>query len=263
MPKIYVKEWPPGSPEQQEKAKNVRLAARLMINAALSSPSPGGIPQTEAHLAYGREEMNELARKMEELAQTNPRNKNWTKMFKYEAVAIREQTDAVVFLGNYTAASRPFDAPLNCGRCGGVLGECWVYSRRVINSSQIDMTEVTSSTLVDGPLCLMRISALGSAVGSALWIANKLLVDCRPFMSVGIAGQKLGYCPRSAIVVGLPVSAYSKNPYVDFIPDYHVLSEHQAVDAVRTWYGLARQLLFHDYRRENPVDEPGEADKEK
>ena len=62
MPKIYMNEWPPGSPEQEEKANNVRLAARLMINAALSSPSPGGTPQIEAHLAYGREEMNELAR---------------------------------------------------------------------------------------------------------------------------------------------------------------------------------------------------------
>lgn len=262
MPKIYMNEWPPGSPEQEEKAKNVRLVARLMINAALSSPSPGGTPQIEAHLAYGREEMKELARKMEELAKANPRNKLWGRMFKYEAVAIREQTDAVVFLGNYAAAAQPFDQVLSCGRCGGVLGECWVYSRRVINSNQIDMTESAPSTLIDGPLCLMRISALGFAVGAALWIAAKLLVDCRPFMSVGIAGQKLGYCPNSVIVVGLPASAYSKNPYVDFIPDYHVLSEHQAVAAVRKWYGLGRQLLFHDYRSWNHLDESGEGERE-
>jgi uncharacterized ferredoxin-like protein len=261
MPKIYVNEWPPGSPEQEAKADNVRLAAKLMINAALSAPNPAGASQIEAHLTYGREEMNELAKKMEELANANPQNKLWAKMFKYEAVAIREQTDAVVFLGNYQAASQPFDA-IGCGRCGGVLDECWVYSRRIIRSGQIDLTENTSTTLVDGPLCLMRISALGFAVGAALWIASRLLVDSRPFMSVGIAGQKLGYCPNSPIVVGLPVSAYSKNPYVDFIPDYHIFSEHRAVAAVRKWYGLSRQLLFHDYRSWDPLAESQEAEEE-
>lgn len=72
-----------------------------MINAALDTPSPGGIPQIKAHLAYGRDEVNELSRKMEELAKANPRNKLWARIPKYEAVAIREQTEAGTFLGKY------------------------------------------------------------------------------------------------------------------------------------------------------------------
>lgn len=256
MAEIYINEWPPFSPEAEAKAENVRIAARLMINAALTAPSTGGTPQIEAHLVYGRKEMEQLAKKMEELARVNPKNRFWKNMFKYEAVAIREHTDAVVFLGNYAAADDPWD--VGCGACYGVTRDCWVYSQRVVRSGFIDMTESTPTTLIDGPLCQLRVGNLGYSVAAALWVATRLLVDSRPMMSVGVAGQKLGYCPNSKIVVGLPVAAYSKNPYVDFMPDYHLLSEWHAIRAMRRFYSVSRQVMWYDYRHWDPLSEEEE-----
>jgi len=238
MPDFYINEWPPFSPEDEARKDNVRLAARLMVNAALTAPCIGGNAAVEAHLVYGRKEMDELAKKMLELARENPRNKFWKNIFKYEATMIREQTDAVVFLGSWNAADDPFD--IGCGRCGGIPRLCWLYEKRAIRAGKIDMTESQPTTLVDGPLCMIRTTALGFAMGAAMWMSYRLLVDSRPFMSVGIAGQKLGYCPNSQIVVGIPVAAYSKNAYVDIRPDYHVLSQWKAVQAMRKYYPLFR-----------------------
>ena len=84
-------------------------------------------------------------------------------------------------------------------------------------------------------------------VGSALWMARTLFVDCRPFLTVGIAGQKLGYCRDSEIVIGLPVATTSKNPYVDIHHDYHVINMEKMIDTVRKTYIIPRQA-GPDYR---------------
>src|SRR3990172_4849659 len=253
MREYYINEWPPFSPEDEVRKENARIAERLILNAALTAPAGGGVPQMEAHLVYGREEMEKLARKMEEFSSANPKNHLWENVFKYEAVMIREQTYAVVFLGNYRAASDPFDS--GCGGCGGIQGLCWVYTRRKVRLGRIDMAGSSPTTQVDGPLCLSRMNAFGYAVGSALWMANRLLVDSRPMMSVGLAGQKLGYCPNSPLVVGLPVSAYSKSPYNDVSPDYHVISQWKAVDGLRKYHPLVREIRRYDYRSWDPYHE--------
>lgn len=250
MPEYYVNEWPPFSPEDEVRKDNARIAARLILNAAMTAPGAGAFPGTEAHLVYGREEMARLARKMEELSDANPKNDLWENAFKYEAVMIREQTDAVVFLGSYRAASDPWDN--GCGRCSGIQGSCWVYSRRKVRLGKVDMAGSKPTTQVDGPLCVGWVNTLGHAVGSALWMANRLLVDARPMMSVGLAGLKLGYCPNSHLVVGIPVSARSKNPYSDVAPGYHLISEWKAVDALRKSYPIVRQIRWYDYRSWNP-----------
>ncbi len=250
MPEVYMHEWPPFSPEYEARAENVVLVARLMMNAIFTSPVPGGMGTLETHLVYGRREMEQIARKMEELAFANPRNKVWKNVFKNEAAMIREETDAVVFVGSYRAAKDPMDVP--CGLCGGVP-RCWVYDKRTIRSGRIDLLESRRNTLINGPLCVHRTQSLGIAVASAVYLAYKLLVDCRPMMSVGMAGQKLGYCPNSPIVVGLPLSARSKNPYVDVRPDYHVVTKWQAVDSALRYYHLFRMIGFGDYRQNDPM----------
>ncbi|MBI2305447.1 MAG: hypothetical protein HYU86_11975 [Chloroflexi bacterium] len=246
MPEHYISEWPPFSPQDEARREGAIVAARLMVNAALTAPSAGGVPQNEAHLVYGQKELEALARKMEELAYHNPKNKILFNMFKYEAASIREQTDAVVFVGGYRVASDPRDS--GCGGCGGFNGFCWLYTQREVRSSRIDMTGSTTTELVDGPLCRARVNPLGYAVGAALWMAHRLLVDARPLMTLGIAGMKLGYCPSSHMVVGIPVAVYHKNPYIDLMPDYNVLSPWNAVQAVRKFYPVFRGVKWYDHR---------------
>ena len=121
------------------------------------------------------------------------------------------ESDSILFIGNFRAKETPFDN--GCGLCGGQMDCGYVYSRRRVAAGQIDITDRSlNSSPIDGPLCGIRVQDLGFAVGSALWMAKTLLVDCRPFLTMGVAAQKMGYCVKSEIVVGLPVSTTSKNP---------------------------------------------------
>jgi hypothetical protein len=93
----------------------------------------------------------------------------------------------------------------------------------------------------------MHVHNLGYAVGSALWTARTLLVDARPFMTVGMAAGKLGYCRHSAIVVGIGVAATSKNPYVDVPYNYHAINMRKIVESVHQAFIIPRQFAI-DYR---------------
>lgn len=71
------------------------------------------------------------------------------------------------------------------------------------------------------------------------------------------------YCPNSQIVVGIPVATYSKNSYVDIRPDYHVLSQWKAVQAVRKYYPLFRLGGGQgDYRNSLPFGTDGTEEEE-
>jgi uncharacterized ferredoxin-like protein len=253
MANIYVNEWPPHSPADQARRENSLVAAKLMMNAALTAPFAGGVPQIEGNIVYGSDELEQLARKMEELSHTL-NNEKINHLYKYEAVMARE-SDVVLFIGNYRAAQTPLDA--GCGLCGGKPDCGFVYEKREVIAGQIDLTDRSNKTAVNGPLCSARVNDLGYAVGSALWMATRLFVDTRPMMTMGVAGQRLGYCPNSAMVVGLPVATLSKNPYVDIGPNYHVINMQRMMDSVRKTYIISRQF-GPDYRKVAPKKVKGE-----
>jgi hypothetical protein len=74
-------------------------------------------------------------------------------------------------------------------------------------------------------------------------------------MSVGLAGQKLGYCPKSAIVVGIPMATLSKNPYQDINIDYHLVNMEKMLDNTRKNFVCNRQTasgINFDYRTQSP-----------
>jgi hypothetical protein len=132
--------------------------------------------------------------------------------------------------------------------CGGAPGCSFVYSRRRTAAGQIDHSDKSlCKTSIDGPLCQMYVHNLGYGVGSALWAARTLLVDARPFMTVGVAASKLGYCKNSAFVVGVGVTATSKNPYVDVPYNYHLMNMRRIVESVHQAFIIPRQFGL-DYR---------------
>lgn len=251
MPDIYIEEWPPYAPNDQARQEGVVAAARMMANAAITAPSQGGVRMVECHITHGSTELDKVARKMEEIARLRPKNNRWKRMFKYEAAMVRD-SDAILFLGGLSAF-RPFD--LGCAQCGGSGGCQFVYKRHKGRYGHIDPTEPEHPNwLVDGPMCTMNACGLGWAVGSALVLANRLFVDARPMMSVGVAGQKLGYCPKSPIVVGVPVAAKAKSPYVDVLPDYHMHNLSRVVETLRDKYVVARMVKWLDYRHWDPLN---------
>lgn len=239
----YIYEYPPYSPQDLRRREGTLLAARLMINAALTAPFAGGVSHVEAELVYGQAEQEQLARKIEELAYTN---KAWEEMFKYEAVMVRE-SDAVIFLGSRMAADNPLDA--GCGMCGGKPDCSYFYEGKKSKYGLVDNTDRRSATLIKGPLCTARVHDIGYATGSALWMATRLMVDARPFASVGMAGQQLNYCKNSGMVVGIPVATLAKNPYVDINPDYHLINMTKVLENTRKQYITPRTITTFDYRK--------------
>lgn len=244
MPRIYLSEWPPQSPPDLAKKENVLLVAKLMANAALTAPVGGGIQGFEAEIAYGAEELEAIAREMERLAhQEVPRRLK--KVFLYEAAMVRE-TDVVLFIASFRAHSTPFD--VGCGLCGGKMDCSFFYERVSHVNGLVDVTDRSRKTAIKGPLCMARIEDLGFAVGSALWIAADLFVDCKPLYSVGLAGRNLNYCPKSEVVIGIPMAVLAKNPYVDISSDYHLTNMQSQIDGVRRTAAVTRQMGSIDYQ---------------
>lgn len=243
MPRIRVDEWPPYSDRDKNKKEASLTAARLMMNGAMTAPFTGGVAQIEGEIVYGEDELDEVARKMEELAYTNDKGR-WKEIFLYESVMVRE-SDVLLFIGNYRARRTPMD--VGCGLCGGRPDCSFLYERRRTYDGQIDLTVPPGDKAVDGPLCSVRVNDLGYAVGSALWLAATLLIDAKPMMSAGVAGSKLGYCGKSGIVVAIAAAALSKNPYVDICPEYHLVNMERMIDAVRKVQVIPRQV-GEDYR---------------
>lgn len=239
----HVSDWTFWSPQDIRRKKGVLEAARMMLNSAMTAPFAGGVPQIEAHLVYGQEELETVARKVEELAYTNAA---WKEAFLYEAVMVRD-SDVILFLGNTRSHETPLDA--GCGMCGGGLDCSYFYDKVQHRNGLVDITDRRSETVIKGPLCSARVDDLGYAVGSALWTAHTLMVDARPFASMGMAAQKLGYCPNSGIVVGVPVAAKPKNPYVDVNVDYHLINMDKALDSMRKLYQTTRIIRGFDYRK--------------
>lgn len=245
----YVSEWTPWSPQDVRRKKGALEAARLMLNSALTAPVAGGVPQIEGHLVYGQEELEAVARKVEEIAH---KNESWKMPFLYEAVMVRD-SDVVLFLGNTRCHETPLDA--GCGMCGGGLDCSYFYDKKTHRYGLVDVTDRSSPRIINGPLWTARVDDLGYAVGSALWTAHTLMVDARPFASVGIAGQQMGYCPKSGMVVGVMMAAKSKNPYVDVNVDYHLINMDKVLDNTRKIYQTSRIIRGFDYRKWIPKPE--------
>ncbi len=244
MPRIHSKEFPWYSRADMNRRTHAVQAAKLMMNAAHTAPCTGGVDHMEAELVWGENEQNEIAEKMEELSYL-PENKRLEEAYRVEAVMTRE-ADCILIFGDIRGRNTPFDA--NCGYCSGPAGCGFVYSRRRTAAGQIDHSDKSlSKTLIDGPLCQVHVQNLGYSVGSALWMARTLMVDARPFVTVGMAAKKLGYCRASEFVVGLLVAATSKNPFVDVHYNYSVINMSRMIDSVRKNYVITRQFA-PDYR---------------
>ncbi len=244
MPSVHSKEFPWQADADRNRRDHVVEAAKLMMNASHTAPTSGGIDNLETELIWGGKELGALADKMDELSYL-PQHKGTGEMFRTEAQMVRE-SDCVLALGSFRARNMPVGA--DCGLCGGAAGCAFLYSRRRTAAGQIDPSDKSlATTLIDGPLCQMHVHNLGYAVGSALWTARTLLVDARPFMTVGVAAGKLGYCRHSAFVVGIGAAATSKNPYVDVPYNYHAVNMRKIVESAQQAFIIPRQFAV-DYR---------------
>lgn len=256
MTRIHIDEWPPYTPSDQAKKDNVLLVAKLMVNGALTAPFTGGVAGHEAEIAYGKEELEAIAREMERLAHKEVPER-LKKPFLYEAAMVRE-SDAIVFLGNKRALETPMDA--GCGLCGGEPDCSFFYERTSHFNGLVDITDRSCDTNIKGPVCVLRAHDLGFAIGSALWLAANHFVDAKPCYSTGLAGQKLGICNESAVVVAILLGVAAKNPYADIPPNYHLTNMTKQMDGLRKIAVVTRQMANHPYHTFDPAKKKSQED---
>lgn len=170
--------------ERDCRHEQVLRAGRQMMTAARTAPKGKGIDVVETAMVTD-EDIRVLSKKMVELSE-----EKGMKFFLRDAENIL-QAECVVIIGTREQAQG-----LNCGHCG--------YA--------------TCEERAEGVPCALNTVDVGIAVGSACATAADMRVDTRVMFSAGLAAQRLGWLPDCRMVLAIPVSASSKNPFFDRKP---------------------------------------------
>lgn len=174
----------------------VVTVAELMALAARTAPKGKGIDTIEVRVLVKRD-LKALAERLEKLGT----EKN-IGFFIRDAKNIAE-ADACVIIGSKGDTV----AGINCGGCGYPTCAGLETARK---KKQLSFTPYT------GPNCVIRMTDLGIAVGSAVKTAQIHNVDNRIMYSGGAAARDLGLVPKSCTVVyAIPLSASGKNIFFD------------------------------------------------
>ena len=171
--------------ERDLRHAQVLSVARQMMTAARTAPKGKGIDVIEIALVTD-DDLSRLADEMRRIAE-----ETGMKFFLRDADNVL-QAECVLLIGTREQAQG-----LNCGHCG--------------------FPTCTGRTA--GVPCALNTVDVGIAVGSACATAADFRVDTRVMFSAGLAAQRLGMLPEgSKMVLAIPVSASSKNPFFDRKP---------------------------------------------
>ncbi|MBQ2452435.1 MAG: ferredoxin [Bacteroidales bacterium] len=167
--------------EREARTEHVIECAKQMMTAARTAPKAKGVDIIEIKMLTG-EDIATLSTALHKIGEDMGRGglmRDADNMLSAEAVLL--------------IGSREEAMCLNCGYCG--FPTCG------------DRTE--------GVPCAMNTIDVGIAVGSACATAADLRLDTRVMYSVGYAALKQGLMPGCNYIIGIPVSASSKNPFFD------------------------------------------------
>ncbi|MFR2070614.1 MAG: ferredoxin domain-containing protein [Bacteroides nordii] len=170
--------------ERDIRHEHILNVARQMMTAARTAPKGKGIDIIEVALVTG-EDIKILSDKMIAMVE-----EHGMKFFLRDADNILS-AECIVLIGTYEQAQG-----LNCGHCG--------YA--------------TCAARAEGVPCALNSIDVGIAIGSACATAADMRVDTRVMFSAGLAAQQLNWLKDCKMVMAIPVSASSKNPFFDRKP---------------------------------------------
>ena len=197
--------------ERTQRHEQVVASARQMLTAARTAPKARGVDIIEAILVEG-DDLKLLAERMVEIG--NNRNRP---SFIRDAGNVL-QAECIVAIG-----TRYQSLGLNCGHCG--FATCAERENSQLSTLNSQLFEVP---------CSLNSIDVGIAVGSACATAADLRLDTRVMYSIGVAVEQLGWMGSTSysppvlggvpereggsdvkLVMGIAVSASSKNPFFD------------------------------------------------
>lgn len=170
--------------ERDSRHEHVLSVAKQMMTAARTAPKGKGVDIIETAVVTG-EDIQLISQKMLDMFKVN----NF-KFFLRDADNILS-AECILLIG-----TREKEQGLNCFHCG--------YP--------------TCASRSEGVPCALNSIDLGIAIGSACATASDLRVDTRVMFSAGLAAQEMNILPGCKMVMAIPVSASSKNPFFDRKP---------------------------------------------
>ncbi|KAA6328268.1 hypothetical protein EZS27_022815 [termite gut metagenome] len=170
--------------ERDCRREHILNVGKQMMTAARTAPKGKGADILETALVTGEEIklLSETLRIMSE--------ENGLKFFLRDADSVLN-AECIVLIGTHGQ-----EQGLNCGHCG----------------------YMACNKRMEGVPCAINAIDVGIAVGSACATAADCRVDTRVMFSAGVAAQRLNWLPDCKMVMAIPVSASSKNPFFDRQP---------------------------------------------
>lgn len=180
------------TPEQNA----VKAVADLMALAARTAPKGKGIDTIEIRV-LAKKDMKKLSARLEKLG----KEKN-IGFFLRDAKNL-DGSDGCVLIGCRGGEA----GGINCGGCG--YASCADFTKASKKKARQGMP-------FEGPNCILRITDLGIAIGSAVKTAQIHNVDNRVLYSGGVAARDLGlFSKECTVVYAIPLSATGKNIFFD------------------------------------------------
>ena len=171
----------------------VKTVAGLMALAARTAPKAAGLDSIEIEIVTGKEQ-DKIGDKMIHIAAGTGMD-----FFRVNGEQVKA-SDATILIGITGQKA----LGLNCGGCGYTSCAGMTKACAAAKANKTDYK---------GPNCVLKITDLGIAVGSAVKTAGIHNVDNRVMYSAGVAAQKLGMFRECSIVYGIPLKASGRNIY--------------------------------------------------
>ena len=154
-----------------------------------------GIDSISIKILTGKEQAN-LANQMIKLGK-----ELGLEFFRLNGEQVKE-SDATILIG----VEGRKGLGINCGGCG--FTTCAEMAKAIANAKK-------KKTLYAGPNCVLKISDLGIAVGSAVKTASIHNVDNRILFTAGVVSLAQGMLKNCSVAYGIPLKASGKNIYFD------------------------------------------------
>lgn len=167
--------------ERDARHEHILNVGKQMMTAARTAPKGKGIDIIEMALITDKA-IEQLSQKMITMFE-----EHGMKFFLRDAENILN-AECILLIG-----TREQNQGLNCGHCG--YDSC--------------------NSRPEGVPCALNSIDLGIAIGSACATAADFRVDTRVMFSAGHAAQRLDLLQGCKMVMAIPISASSKNPFFD------------------------------------------------
>jgi uncharacterized ferredoxin-like protein len=171
----------------------VTTVAGLMALAARTAPKAVGIDSLTIEIVTGKDQ-EKIGEMMIRIAAETGMD-----FFRINGEQVKA-SDATVLIG----VSGEKTLGLNCGGCG--YASCTEMAKACTAAR-------SHKTDYKGPNCVLKVTDLGIAVGSAVKTASIHNVDNRVMYTAGVAALKLGMLKGCSIVYGIPLIASGRDIY--------------------------------------------------